>query len=478
MRKRRFIVLYLVWIAVIICTFLLTLNFSINFSKQIVLASSRAFFQEIVATRSWNSSHGGVYMVVSDKVQPNPYLEDSLRDLTTTNDMKLTKVNPAYMTRQISEVARKKNDVIYHITSLNPIRPQNKADDWERHALESFAQGDTERFEMVDRDTVRLFRYMAPLMVEHSCLDCHANQGYRLGQIRGGISITTPSSDFYDTLGQVIITRSAIFLTLLLTGLLGIFFFQRMVDKQFQVVEAQNKKLTLMNLEKDRLFSIVAHDLRSPISGIQGLSQILLDEIDSLSPEEKIRIISSISRSSDNVLKLSEHLMQWYQTRKGILTAKPEHFNFGAIVEEVVELYDEKAEKKEISIETNIPASLQVYSDLNMTEAIIRNLLGNALKFTPHGGLIEIAAKDIPGSDNIEITIKDNGIGMDSQTRESLFKENFIASKPGTDKEEGTGLGLAICHEFVEKNKGTIRVESTLDVGTRFIVTLPKKLQV
>jgi len=475
MSKKKFLVLYLVWVAVIICTYFLTLSFSINFSKQIVLASSRAFFQEIAASRSWNSSHGGVYLIVSEKVQPNPYLEDSLRDLTTTNGIKLTKVNPAYMTRQISEIARKKNDILYHLTSLNPIRPKNKSDDWETKALKSFEEGVPELFEMVDRDTVKAFRYMAPLMVEQSCLNCHAKQGYSLGQIRGGISVTTPSSDFYHTLGQIIITRSAIFLTLLITGLLGIFFFQRMVNKQFLIVEDQNKALTRVNLEKDRLFSIVAHDLRSPLSGIHGLSKVLLEEMDTLTDEERIRIIGSIARSSDNVLKLSEHLIQWYQTRKGILSYKPEYFNIHAIIDEVVDLYTEKSKKKEISIATSIPDGMQVYADLNMMETIFRNLIGNALKFTAHGGMIEISAKNSGNTEFVEISVKDDGIGMDQQTIDHLFDQNFNVSKPGTDQEEGTGLGLAICHEFVEKNRGTIRVVSTLDKGSQFILTLPKK---
>ena len=474
MKKKRFFILYLVWGVAVFGTYLFSLHFSINFSKQIVEASSRAFFQEIVATRSWNSSHGGVYIVVSDTVQPNPYLEDSLRDLTATNGMKLTKVNPAYMTRQISEIARKKNDILYHITSLNPIRPKNKADDWERKALKSFDQGVSEQFELVEKDSVKMFRYMAPLLVETSCLDCHAKQGYSIGQIRGGISVTTSSSDFIHTLNKIIITRSAIFLVLLLIGFIGIFFFQRMVNREIQIIQAQNKKLTLLNLEKDRLFSIVAHDLRSPISGIHGLSQILLDEFDTLTPEERIRIIGSISRSSDNVIRLSEHLIQWYQTRKGILTYKPEYFHLQAIVEEVVDLFAEKAEEKMISMTISIPAGLKIYADINMIETILRNLLSNALKFTPKEGLVEIIANDFVNSNAVELSVKDNGIGMDPQTIDHLFDEDFHASKPGTEQEEGTGLGLAICRELIEKNRGTIRAISTLDIGAEFILTLPK----
>jgi len=475
MRKKRFITLYLVWGIVISGTYLLSLYFTFSFNKQIVKASSKAFFQEIVNTRSWNASHGGIYLVINDKLQPNPYLEDSLRDLTTTNGMKLTKVNPAYMTRQISEITRKENDVFYHITSLNPIRPLNKADEWEKKALMSFEQGSKEQFELVDQDSVKVFRYMAPLLVEQSCLTCHAKQGYTLGQIRGGISVTTPSSEYFHTLHQIIFSRSVIFAGILLIGFTGIFFFQRMVRKQFLIVESQNKKLTVMNLEKDRLFSIVGHDLRGPLSGIHGLSGILLDEFDTLNPEERIRIIGSISRSSGNVLSLSEHLIQWYQTRKGIMNYKPEDFQLVAIVEEILDLYTEKAEMKEISLTLDIPAGMKIYADLNMTGTIFRNLISNALKFTPQGGLIEIIAREIPASDHIEISVKDNGIGMDQATIDHLFDEDFHSSRPGTENEDGTGLGLAICREFITRNEGTIRVTSTPGLGSEFVVTLPKR---
>ncbi len=150
--------------------------------------AARSFFQQIVLDRAWNAGHGGIYVVVTEATQPNPHLKHPLRDHTTTDGIRLTMINPAFMTRQISEIAAGQEGVQFHITSLNPLRPENSPTEWERRWLASFAQGATEQTERVG-DTLR---YMAPLFVTKSCLPCHAEQGYQEGDIRGGISVSLP----------------------------------------------------------------------------------------------------------------------------------------------------------------------------------------------------------------------------------------------------------------------------------------------
>lgn len=470
-----FMILYLVWGIILAALYVFSISTTIHYNREIVKEASRAFFLEIVTTRSWNASHGGVYLMVNEHVQPNPYLKDSLRDLTTTNGLSLTKVNPAYMTRQISEIARTKEGILSHITSLNPIRPANKPDDWERKALGNFEQGAQEQFEMIEKDSSNMFRYMAPLLVEPSCLDCHAKQGYTLGQIQGGISITTQSEGFFTAIQQQIITRSVIFFVLFSLGFIGIFFFQRIVNRQFRIIQNQNNELIRGNLEKDRLFSIMAHDLRAPLSGIHGLSNILSEEHDSLSQDEQMKITRSIYKSADAMIKLTEDLILWYSNRKGTLQYTPELFHVHALVDEVLDVFIEKMDQKEISVTVDIPAGLAVYADINMAETMLRNLVNNALKFTPRGGSVEIRATDAKQPDFIELSVKDSGIGMDQETADHLFDQDFNPSRSGTENEKGTGLGLAICRDFVKKNEGQIQVISTPGVGSRFILTLPKK---
>lgn len=164
-----------------------------------LFTTARAFFQEIILSRKWNAAHGGVYVPVTEETRPNPYLEDERRDLTTLDGLTLTKINPAYMTRQVSELAKADNrHVQFHITSLKPIRPENKAADWEEKWLHSFENNTKEQGEIVKQEDILLFRYMAPLAVTSECMKCHAKQGYKVGDIRLAFvryTLQSPESD-------------------------------------------------------------------------------------------------------------------------------------------------------------------------------------------------------------------------------------------------------------------------------------------
>lgn len=156
--------------------------------QTLALETARSFFEQVVITRRWNARHEGVYVPVTPDTRPNPYLEVPNRDLRISEDLTLTLINPAFMTRQLAQIARQRNGVQFHITSLNPIRPENKPTAWEAEALRRFEQGLPETGEIVGEQ----YRYMAPLMTEKACLSCHEAQGYREGQVRGGISVTLP----------------------------------------------------------------------------------------------------------------------------------------------------------------------------------------------------------------------------------------------------------------------------------------------
>lgn len=152
-----------------------------------------ALFQLVELAREWNARHGGVYAPVTEVTQPNPYLEHKRRDVSTTGGLALTMINPAFMTRQMAEIAAQVEGTQLHITSNKPIRPENKPDAWESAALDRFEEGLPETIELI-RGGVPVHRYMAPLRVKKACLTCHEKQGYKLGQIRGGISVTMPAA--------------------------------------------------------------------------------------------------------------------------------------------------------------------------------------------------------------------------------------------------------------------------------------------
>ena len=182
----------------------ITLSYSWNLKKNqeqqtaILLYAARSLFQQIEITREWNASHGGIYAPVSEATVPNPYLKSPLRDIRVNPTLELTKINPAFMTRQISEVAQKHNNIQFHITSLNPIRPQNVATEREKAALLLFEQGQAREVgQVVETGSSRAFFYMAPLITGKSCLQCHQDQGYKEGDVRGGISVTLPYTPLF-----------------------------------------------------------------------------------------------------------------------------------------------------------------------------------------------------------------------------------------------------------------------------------------
>lgn len=219
---------------------------------------ARAFFRQVLLARRWNAQHNGVYVFVTDKTQPNEYLIDPDRDLETTGGRRLTKINPAYMTRQIAELSADPRQVRLHITSLRPIRPANACDPWEEKALKSFERGRQEEMEFLQPPGGEPeFRYMAPLRVEPACLSCHAVQGYRDGDIRGGISLTIPAGELVAT--QARHTRQTVlaFGVLWAVGLAGIGLGARRLSRE----------------EKSR--ESVIRELQAALSKVKTLSGLL-----------------------------------------------------------------------------------------------------------------------------------------------------------------------------------------------------------
>lgn len=183
----------LIWFVLILLSFLWNANTINENQKNHSLEAARGFLKQIILTRLWNSMHGGVYTPVTENNKPNKYLISENREIISQEGKVYTKINPAYMTRQISEIAEKRDGFKFHITSLHPIRPQNRADKRETKILTSFNTGEKEYFEYLDqKNRQKGFFYMAPLLAETSCLKCHGYQGYKNGDVIGGISIVTP----------------------------------------------------------------------------------------------------------------------------------------------------------------------------------------------------------------------------------------------------------------------------------------------
>ncbi|MGL1932781.1 MAG: diguanylate cyclase [Desulfotalea sp.] len=180
------------WFSLTLVSFVFNYKNSQVEQERMAKEVARSFFNYIVVSRLWNARHGGVYVPVTEETQPNYYLKLPVRDIVVNDSLTLTTVNPAFMTRQVSEIAMERDGIQFHATSLNPLRPKNYPSDIEKIALEKFEQGIKEEGYFVEGSKGKSFFYMAPLEVKKSCLSCHASQGYSLGDIRGGISVTLP----------------------------------------------------------------------------------------------------------------------------------------------------------------------------------------------------------------------------------------------------------------------------------------------
>ena len=202
---------------------------------QFVIQTARYVFKHVVLTRSWNAKHGGVYVPVTAETQPNSYLDGPDRDIVVDARLTLTKINPAYMTRQIGEIAAEHEGIQLHITSLDPIRPENSPSDLERLALQRFEQGDDEYSRFLHEEGEDKYFYMAPLTTTRRCLKCHERQGYGLGDIRGGISLTFPHTH-PARIGNIVFT----YLTIGMIGTLLILLFARKLASAYEAVRQQS----------------------------------------------------------------------------------------------------------------------------------------------------------------------------------------------------------------------------------------------
>ncbi|MEW6714475.1 MAG: diguanylate cyclase [Nitrospirota bacterium] len=271
--KRQALFLSIVWLIILSASFMYQYYDSEQTRKELILGTTRVLFDQILITRQWNSEHGGVYVPVTKETPPNPYLDDPNRDIKVSKDLTLTKINPAYMTRQIAELVTKMGNMRIHVTSLKPIRPDNSPNPREQKALKSFEDGATEVGQFIkDADKTRFF-YMAPLKVEKACLKCHEKQGYKEGDIRGGISIITPVREM-DHLTVMIAGH----LIIGLFGLLGITLFMMKLNKSYEVIQKQAVVDALTDIPNRRAFmERIESEFRRSAREKSPLSVLMID---------------------------------------------------------------------------------------------------------------------------------------------------------------------------------------------------------
>jgi len=249
------------------------------------------------------------------------------------------------------------------------------------------------------------------------------------------------------------------------------------LNRELEMKVAQRTaELENSNKSKDQLFSIIAHDLKSPFNSLLGLTELLSESFESLTEEEKKEFIKYTRESVENLYRLLENLLNWSITQTGKLRLNAEPLEMGLLINDTLSLLHQQIIKKQLITNIELESDEMAFADKETVKTILRNLITNAIKFTPAGGKITIKYRlneNFRNGKMVEITVSDNGVGISSENQELLFKNPQLIKTQGTSYEKGTGLGLILCKDFVEKNNGQISVLSEPGKGSSFTFSLP-----
>lgn len=254
--------------------------------------------------------------------------------------------------------------------------------------------------------------------------------------------------------------------------LLVIFLFTNLKSKRKvralnRALALKNNKLEELNRNKNKYLSIVSHDLRGPLGSIKALLEMYIDENKTLDKNQQMVLLSEVNNTND----LLDDLLNWSRLQFNKQGIKPETIPLAPLVIDMIETHRSRIDKKKQEIKLDISNNITVYVDSNMLKTILRNIVSNAIKFTPNGGRISLSAK-LKDNNYTKITIADSGVGMNEDQLSKAFKPGKVNSTPGTENEKGTGLGLILCKEFAELNGGTINIKSQRGLGTTVTIKL------
>lgn len=410
---------------------------------EMALSGARESHSKYIVFRHWASVHGGVYVPVSPETPPNPYLAHiQERDITTPSGKRLTLVNPAYMTRQVQELAERSYGQRGHITSLNPIRPENAPDEWERAALLAFERGVKEVSTTTFFGGEEYLRLMRPLITKAVCLRCHAGQGYKTGDVRGGISISLPLSPTRQALNAQMSAIISGYGVAWLVGLAGLLLAIKTTRRQLSELKLSENTIRNHLEEKELLLQEVHHRVKNNMGTIISL----------LSLQSRAMENSAATGALDEAKSRVQSMMVLYDK----LYHSTDHQNISMaeylpfLVREIVKIFPHAPS---VSVETNVEDFTLGANRLMPLGILLNELLTNIMKyaFGENGaGTVRVSASVEDGA--VTIIVEDNGIGMPESV----------------SVEQSTGFGLGLVASLVRQLQGTIRVER--DKGTRFVL--------
>lgn len=522
---------YVLVIMVVLVVLLGTTFWAINRRhEQLLMAQinvqAKAVFKQVVITRKWVAEHGGVFVEKLPWVEPNPFLRNAT--ITDAEGKHYVKQNPAMVTKQLSSYAEREQLYVFHITSLKLINPANAPDPFERAALVDFEAGRAKEAATVELlGASHYYRYVAPLYVETACLECHDHQGYKLGDVKGAISVSIPIDQFLEVnraerrsmvAGTALIGAMMILTLTLVTRRIIINPIKkiqtRMVaftgagDRRMAPIEAgdeieslarsftemartleeyhtglqekvraatqeltdKNEALARSSRAKSEYLAKTSHELRTPLTAIKGAMDYLsvklaLREADN--DQDLVVFFEMIKKSADRLIRLVNNILDYERIGLGTAEMDFRETSLRSAFEEVVAGFVPLAAEKSVTIQTKImDATARI--DEDRTKQVLTNLLSNALNVSPASGRIRVALEErhaeVCGS------VEDMGPGIPPEERDNVFKQYYTKNVAG-----GTGLGLAICRGIIEAHGGQIGVEDSPLGGSRFWFRIPKR---
>ncbi|AAS95103.1 ATP-binding protein [Nitratidesulfovibrio vulgaris] len=435
---------------------------------ELALLQARSFFAQIVATRAWNAVHGGVLVPESAYGPPNPYLPEDDRVVTTSDGQRLTRVNPAYMTRQISEILNDREGVGFRITSLFPLRPENAPDVWEKAALDKFRYGEKEVFTLEQgmKGSLSHYRFMAPLATDATCMNCHRDERDVTGGQRGGISVALAAAPLLAVQADRLNTLSITYWCIAIVGVFGIGGATLLISSRQAVAEAANRM-------KSAFLANMSHDMRTPLTGIIGMADLL--EAPGCPPERRSAYIAQLKGASANLLEIVNDITDYSCLESGRLRLLPRHFALRNAVDECLGLFRFTCEQKGLTLTADIPPGLPdslTGDDFRLRQAL-GNLVSNAVKFTRRGTITVAVREEERSAEDVMLrfTVQDTGVGIPLHEQDAIF-ESFVQGGAAHElRMGGTGLGLAITRDIAAMCGGTAGVHSTPGTGSSFWFT-------
>ena len=445
---------------------------------------ARASFQKDVLYRRWNAGNGGVYGAVSTHTPSNPYLQVDERDIRTPSGRELTLINPAYMTRQVHELGAAASGVLGHITSLKPIRPANRADVWETQALQAFEAGEGEWSAVQDVEGIPYMRLMRPLSTEKGCLKCHALQGYKLGEIRGGISVAVPMAPLRVVAQAQTDLLLAGHAVLWLLGLGGIGLGGRSVRGALlsrRRAEAAREHLEGLLRQRQRMASIgtlaagMAHEINNPITGVINYAQLIKDSAGA--DAELSEFAGEIMAAGERVASTIRSLLT-FAHHQGVSHRRAD---MPGIVEGAVVLVETMLRQESVALKVELAEGLPPMAChreqikhvllsliLNARDAL-RERYPQAEKRQGKPVVVTVNVLERDGGRWLRTTVEDYGVGVPEGVADRIF-DPFFTTK---NRAENAGLGLSISHGIVAEHGGELGWESVPGERTRFWFDLP-----